>query len=128
VFAAISLKLQCSEAWILHVNVEVRPVDRQAAATDEAFRERTIEAEEGAEEPVVAKEARVKEEVVLNKEAEDRTETVQDTVRKTQVEVEDERTRRDPQPGKARPAFLTMPSRVGRPAAALRPRHSPRCE
>jgi len=73
------------------VQVERRPVDRPIAAGDDAFRERTVEATETTEEAVVAKEARVKEEVVVRKEAEERTETVRDTVRRTEVEVEDER-------------------------------------
>ena len=41
------------------------------------------------------KRARVVEEVGLRKEADTRTETVRDTVRKTEVEVEDERAGRD---------------------------------
>ena len=41
------------------------------------------------EEPVIAKETRVKEEIVVGNEADQRTETVHDTVRHT--EVEDER-------------------------------------
>jgi len=73
------------------VQVQRRPVDRPAAAGDDAFRERTIEANETTEEAVVAKEARVTEEVVVRKEAEERTETVRDTVRRTEVEVEDQR-------------------------------------
>ncbi len=74
-----------------HVNIERRPVDRPVAAGDDAFRERTVEATESAEEAVVGKEARVTEEVVVRKRAEERTETVSDTVRRTEVEVEDER-------------------------------------
>ena len=38
----------------------------------------------------MAKNARVREEVVINKEVGERTETVSDTVRRTEVEVEDE--------------------------------------
>jgi uncharacterized protein (TIGR02271 family) len=77
-----------------HVQVERRPVDRPVTAADEAlFRERTIEASERSEEAVVSKEARVKEELVVNKDVEERTETVSDTVRRTEVEVEDERGR-----------------------------------
>jgi uncharacterized protein (TIGR02271 family) len=77
-----------------HVTVERRPADRPlAAGDDDAFRERTVEATESAEEAVVAKEARVTEEVVVRKRAEERTETVSDTVRRTEVEVEDERGR-----------------------------------
>ena len=56
-----------------HVKVERRPVDRPIAAGDDAFRERTVEATESAEEAVVSKEARVKEEVVVRKQAEERT-------------------------------------------------------
>jgi uncharacterized protein (TIGR02271 family) len=73
-----------------HVRVERRPVDRPATAgdIDEAFREGTIEVTERAEEAVVQKQARVVEEVVIGKEATERTETVRDTVRRTDVEVQ----------------------------------------
>lgn len=73
-----------------HVNVERRPVDRPLTAADAnaAFQERTIEATEMAEQAVVAKSARVVEEVVVNKDVQQRTETVRDTVRRTDVEVE----------------------------------------
>ncbi|MEZ0167896.1 YsnF/AvaK domain-containing protein [Microvirga sp. TS319] len=73
------------------VAVERHPADRALSDADQAFQERTIEAEERGEEAVVSKEARVTEEVVVRKEAEQRTEAVSDTVRKTEVEVEDER-------------------------------------
>ncbi len=74
------------------VHVERRPVDRPAdvaAGAAEPFRERTIEVTATAEEAVVAKEARVKEEIVVSKDAEERTETVSDTVRRTEVEIDD---------------------------------------
>lgn len=75
-----------------NVHVERRPVDREPTAADERlFEERTIEATERAEEAVVSKDARVVEEVGLRKEADQRTETIQDSVRRTEVEVEDER-------------------------------------
>ena len=75
------------------VNVERRTVDRPLTGADETlFQGRVIEATEIAEEAVVAKEARVVEEVALRKTAEERTETVRDTVRRTEVEVEDDRT------------------------------------
>ncbi len=73
------------------VDVERRPVDRPVTDADRQFQERTIEATATAEEAVASKEARVTEEVVVRKEAEQRTETVRDTVRRTEVEVEDER-------------------------------------
>ncbi len=74
-----------------NVHVERRPVDRPVGGSDNLFRERTIEAEERAEEAVVSKEARVKEELIVKKDIEQRTETVSDKVRRTEVEVEDER-------------------------------------
>lgn len=59
-----------------HVKVERRPVDRAATATDNLFHGRTIEAEETAEEAVVSKESRVKEELVLKKDVGDRKSVV----------------------------------------------------
>jgi uncharacterized protein (TIGR02271 family) len=71
-----------------HVDVERRAVDRPVTDADRLFEERTIEATEHSEEAVLAKEARVTEELVIRKEAGQRTETVQDTVRRTEVEVD----------------------------------------
>ena len=73
------------------VEVERRAVDRDIGSVEDAFRERTVEVEERAEEAVVAKEARVKEELVVRKNVEQRSETISDTVRSTEVDVEDER-------------------------------------
>ncbi|WP_338662222.1 YsnF/AvaK domain-containing protein [Pararoseomonas sp. SCSIO 73927] len=73
------------------VQVERRPVDLPLSAADDAFRERTIEATEHAEEAVVSKEARVKEELVIRKQVEERQQNISDTVRHTEVEVEDDR-------------------------------------
>lgn len=75
-------------------NVEVtrRTVDRPVTGTENAFVDRTIEAEEHREEAVISKEARVVEEIELRKTADQREETVSDTIRKTEVEVEDSRT------------------------------------
>lgn len=75
------------------VDVERRPASGTAVAGEDLFRERTIEATETSEEAVVQKEARIREEVVIRKEAEERTETVRDTVRRTEVEIEDETAR-----------------------------------
>ena len=61
---------------------------------DGVFEERVLEASERSEEAVVTKEARVVEEVGLRKEADTRTETVRDTVRRQEVEVEDDRATR----------------------------------
>ncbi len=67
-------------------------VDRPLTAGENLFAERTLSAEEHVEEAVVSKEARVYEEVSLGKVAQDRTQEIKDTVRKTEVEVVDERT------------------------------------
>ena len=72
-----------------HVDVQRRAVDRPVTDADHLFQERTIEATEHAEEAVVAKEARVREELVIRKDATERAETVQDTVRHTEVEIDD---------------------------------------
>jgi len=73
------------------VTVERRPVDRPLTTDDALFQDRTIEVEEHAEEAVVAKEARVREELVIRKDVGERTETISDTVRRTEVEIDDER-------------------------------------
>lgn len=72
-----------------HVRVERRPVDRAAQPGEmDRIRDQSIEVTETAEEPVVRKRARVREEVVVGKETTSRTENVHDTVRSTEVEVQ----------------------------------------
>ena len=73
------------------VQLDRRPVDRAVAVGDVAFQDRTIEATEMAEEAVVSKTARVTEEIGLRKVASDEVKTVSDKVRRTEVEVEDDR-------------------------------------
>jgi len=71
------------------VRVERQPVNRPVRESD--FRtggDEVIEVKEYAEEPVVSKDARVVEEVRVNKEATQQKESVKDTVRRTKVEVE----------------------------------------
>lgn len=71
------------------VTVDRRPVDRPLTPADrDAFQERTFEVRETAEEPVVAKQARVAEEVVIRKDVNERTHTVDETVRRTDVDVQ----------------------------------------
>lgn len=71
------------------VRVERQPVNRPVSEGDLRGREeQVVEVKEYAEEPVVSKEARVVEEVRIGKNATERTETVRDTVRRTEVEVE----------------------------------------
>jgi uncharacterized protein (TIGR02271 family) len=72
-----------------HVNVERRPVDYTFHGTEsEAFQESLVEIREAYEELIVKKKARVVEEVVVNKDVEQRTETVHETLRRTDVNVE----------------------------------------
>lgn len=72
-----------------NVTVERHAVDQPASAADlAAFQEGSFEVRETAEEPVVEKVARVVEEVVIGKEVTQREEQIQDTVRSTEVEVE----------------------------------------
>ncbi|HEY0844766.1 MAG TPA: DUF2382 domain-containing protein [Noviherbaspirillum sp.] len=72
-----------------HVKVERHPVDQPASEADmAAFKEGSVELRETAEEPVVSKTARVVEEVVVGKEVTQETQNIDDTVRRTDVDVE----------------------------------------
>jgi uncharacterized protein (TIGR02271 family) len=71
-----------------HVSVERHPVNRPATEGDFATGQETIEVTEHAEQAVVSKQARVVEEVVVSKNVQERTETIHDTVRRKDVEVE----------------------------------------
>lgn len=71
------------------VHVERRPADRPVTDADaRALKGGEIEVTERSEEAVVAKRARVVEEVVVNKEVVERDKAVHDSVRRTEVEVE----------------------------------------
>lgn len=73
------------------MTIERRPVDRAATDADASlFTDKVIEATATREEAVVAKTAHVTEELVINKTASDRVETVRDSVRRTEVEVEND--------------------------------------
>jgi len=72
-----------------HIHVERHPVNRPVSDTDTAFREATINMTEKAEEAVVGKTARVVEEVIIGKEATQHTETIRDTVRRTDVDIDE---------------------------------------
>jgi uncharacterized protein (TIGR02271 family) len=73
-----------------HVSVERRPVNQPVRAARDAAGAH-VEFTETAEEAVVAKEARVVEEVVLRKDVEERVETIDETLRHTDVEIQDSR-------------------------------------
>lgn len=71
------------------VDVERRRVDQPIGEADaDAFRERTVEVTARGEEAVVSKEARVVEEVIVRKSADEELREIDDTVRRTDVEVE----------------------------------------
>lgn len=72
-----------------HIHVDRRPADRPASQADyDALRSDTIELTETSEEVVVTKSARVVGEVVVGKETTERNQTVRDTLKRTEVEVE----------------------------------------
>ncbi|HLV79216.1 MAG TPA: YsnF/AvaK domain-containing protein [Chthonomonadaceae bacterium] len=73
------------------VTVERRSVDRPATEADfAAARQGNFEVKETSEEPVVQKQARVVEEVAVGKQVQEHTQRVEDTVRRTDVQVEPE--------------------------------------
>jgi len=72
-----------------HARVERRPVDREVSDADvRNMRDQSIEVTETAEEAVISKRARVREEVAVGKETTERTQQVKDTIRHTEVNVE----------------------------------------
>lgn len=72
-----------------HVDVERRPVNRPATEADMAnAKEGELNITERAEEAVVNKEARVVEEINLRKEVTEHDETIRDTVRNTEVDID----------------------------------------
>lgn len=71
-----------------HAEVVRRAVSDPNYVKDIDWADTTVEVRETAEEAVVSKSARIAEEVVVGKTGSDRVETVRDTVRRQQVEVE----------------------------------------
>lgn len=69
------------------IHVERNPVDRDVTG-DTDFKEETIEVEAFGEEPLVSKRKRIVEEVKVGKKIHERSETVRDTKRKTEVDIE----------------------------------------
>ncbi len=71
------------------VDVHRRAVNRDVTDADLSnLQQGSFEVRERDEQAIVDKQARVVEEVVINKQVEDRTETIQDTVRRTDVDVQ----------------------------------------
>jgi uncharacterized protein (TIGR02271 family) len=72
-----------------HVDVARRAVDRPATDADfQAFKEGSVDVRETSEEAVVSKNARVVGEVDISKSVTEKDRTVQDTLRKTRVDVD----------------------------------------
>lgn len=82
-----------SEQVTLHeeeIHIERRPVNQPISSADiSSLQSGSFEVRETDEEAVISKEAHVVEEIVINKESSDRTETIQDTVHRTDVNVEE---------------------------------------
>ena len=98
------------------INVERRPANRPATEQDlREFKEGTIEVRAMAEEPVVSKEAKVVEEVVVSKNVIEETRTIRDSVRKTEVDV-DEKTA---MPGEYKPYQKSIDGDVSRSESRL---------
>lgn len=74
------------------VTIERSPVNQVVSGSaDNLFQERTIETTETAEQAVVGKQTVITEELNLRKDVEQRTETISDTVRHTEVDIDDTR-------------------------------------
>jgi uncharacterized protein (TIGR02271 family) len=81
-----------------HVNVARRPVNRPVTEADNAFQERTIAVTAQDERAVVEKRARVVEEVTVGKDVKEREETVHETLRRKDVDVEQVAAKTNPNP------------------------------
>jgi uncharacterized protein (TIGR02271 family) len=71
-----------------HYKIARREVTDPQPARDVDWQDRTIEVVETIEQPMVTKTARITEEVVIRRRGSDHVETVRDTVRRQQIEVE----------------------------------------
>lgn len=87
-----------------HARIERHATDRPATEADmKAFEDGSIKIQETEEKAVVSKTARVKEEVEVEAEEFENTETIQDTVRHNEIEVERNNLRNSPKPGNNSP-------------------------
>jgi uncharacterized protein (TIGR02271 family) len=96
------------------VTLDRRPVTDARPASAAEFTDKVIEMTETSEEAVVSESAQVTEEISLHKEVTDREETVRDTVRREDVEIEH-------MPG-AEPRRTTAAAPVPQPPAAQTPK------
>lgn len=89
-----------------HAEIFRRPVNETGSPDQVDWSEKTVEVEETHEQPVVNKTAQIIEEVVLRKEASDRVETINDSVRRQEVDIDH-----------ARADHLNADPVIGNPAA-----------
>lgn len=73
------------------INVQRRSVDRPIADTDEAYRDRIFDLDSAVEEPYLTKTARVVEEIRIHKDVTERVEHIHDTLRNTDVSINERR-------------------------------------
>ncbi|MFL6614733.1 MAG: YsnF/AvaK domain-containing protein, partial [Pantoea agglomerans] len=71
-----------------HAEIFRRPVSETGSHANVDWSEKTVEVEETHEQPVINKTAQIIEEVVLRKEASDRVETINDSVRRQEVDID----------------------------------------
>ncbi len=71
-----------------HVEVERRPANEQVENPDRLFADKSFEVSATSEEAVIGKKAHVTEEVVVRKDVGERVEQIDDTVRRTEVDVD----------------------------------------
>jgi uncharacterized protein (TIGR02271 family) len=97
-----------------HVTVQRTPVNRAATEADfTAFKEGDVTLTESAERAVVGKEAKVIEEVSLGKQVTEREEVIHETVRNTEVDVE-----QIPGTSASTTTTTTTPGQAGQPGRA----------
>lgn len=73
------------------VYVTRKPVDREVDTVEAAnFKDETVEVKEHSEKAVVEKTARVTEEISINKDVDMEDETIRDTVKETEVDIDDD--------------------------------------
>ncbi|WP_313700608.1 YsnF/AvaK domain-containing protein [Pantoea sp.] len=71
-----------------HAEIFRRPVSETGSTANVDWSEKTVEVEETHEQPVINKTAEIIEEVVLRKEASDRVEIINDSVRRQEVDID----------------------------------------
>jgi uncharacterized protein (TIGR02271 family) len=74
-----------------HVEIERRPTNRMPRADEPGFQDAELDITEYGEEPIIAKEVKVVEEVVVKRRRSDHEEVIRDTVRQSSVDVADDR-------------------------------------